>query len=105
MCSGELLGIAFRSPCGLSSFQIFEGHTHYIMALAINPKDPQTFASACLDHTVKVWSLGSAVPNFSLEAHEKGVNYVDYYHGGDKPYIVTTGDDRYVTSSIRQFHC
>ena len=77
--------------------QIFEGHTHYIMALAINPKDSQTFASACLDHTVKVWSLGSPVPNFSLEAHEKGVNYVDYYHGGDRPYIVTTGDDRYVS--------
>jgi WD40 repeat protein len=65
------------------------------MALAINPKDPQTFASACLDHTVKVWSLGNPVPNFSLEAHEKGVNYVDYYHGGDRPYMVTTGDDRY----------
>jgi coatomer subunit beta' len=81
---------------GWRCVQIFEGHTHYIMALAINPKDPQTFASACLDHTVKVWSLGSPVPNFSLEAHEKGVNYVDYYHGGDRPYIVTTGDDRLV---------
>ncbi|OXG44894.1 coatomer beta' subunit [Cryptococcus neoformans Bt120] len=81
---------------GWRCVQIFEGHTHYIMALAINPKDPQTFASACLDHTVKVWSLGNSVPNFSLEAHEKGVNYVDYYHGGDKPYIVTTGDDRLV---------
>jgi coatomer subunit beta' len=74
--------------------QVFEGHTHYIMSLAINPKDSQTFASACLDHTVKVWSLGSPTPNFSLEAHEKGVNYVEYYHGGDKPYLVTTGDDR-----------
>lgn len=81
---------------GWRCVQIFEGHTHYIMALAINPKDPQTFASACLDHTVKVWSLGSPVPNFSLEAHEKGVNYVDYYHGGDRPYLVTTGDDRLV---------
>ncbi|RSH81825.1 uncharacterized protein EHS24_008018 [Apiotrichum porosum] len=81
---------------GWRCVQIFEGHTHYIMALAFNPKDPQTFASACLDHTVKVWSLGSPVPNFSLEAHEKGVNYVDYYHGGDRPYIVTTGDDRLV---------
>lgn len=79
---------------GWRCVQIFEGHTHYIMALAINPKDPQTFASACLDHTVKVWSLGSPVPNFSLDAHEKGVNYVDYYHGGDRPYLVTTGDDR-----------
>lgn len=79
---------------GFADRQIFEGHTHYIMALAINPKDTQTFASACLDHTVKVWSLGNPVPNFSLDAHEKGVNYVDYYHGGDRPYIVTTGDDR-----------
>lgn len=66
------------------------------MSLAFNPKDPQTFASACLDHTVKVWSLGSSVANYSLEAHEKGVNYVEYYHGGDRPYIVTTGDDRTV---------
>ncbi|WWD01046.1 hypothetical protein V866_007984 [Kwoniella sp. B9012] len=81
---------------GWRCVQIFEGHTHYIMALSINPKDPQTFASACLDHTVKVWSLGNPVPNFSLEAHEKGVNYVDYYHGGDRPYLVTTGDDRLV---------
>jgi hypothetical protein len=24
------------------------------------------------------------------------VNYVEYYHGGDKPYLVTTGDDRQV---------
>ncbi|WVO14159.1 hypothetical protein L204_101790 [Cryptococcus depauperatus] len=81
---------------GWRCVQIFEGHTHYIMALAINPKDPQTFASACLDHTIKVWSLGNPIPNFSLEAHEKGVNYVDYYHGGDRPYLVTTGDDRLV---------
>ncbi|KAL7424314.1 Coatomer subunit beta' [Cryptotrichosporon argae] len=87
---------------GWRCVQIFEGHTHYIMALAFNPKDPQTFASACLDHTVKVWSLGSPVPNFSFEAHEKGVNYVDYYHGGDRPYILTTGDDR--TVKIWDYH-
>lgn len=86
--------LLFNRKAGLTNKQIFEGHTHYIMALAINPKDTQTFASACLDHTVKVWSLGNPVPNFSLDAHEKGVNYVDYYHGGDRPYIVTTGDDR-----------
>ncbi|MCO5565035.1 hypothetical protein L7F22_018705 [Adiantum nelumboides] len=29
--------------------------------------------------------------NFTLEAHDKGVNYVEYYHGGEKPYLVTTG--------------
>jgi hypothetical protein len=76
--------------------QIFEGHTHYIMGIAFNPKDSNTFASACLDRTVKVWSLGSHTANFTLDAHDKGVNYVEYYHGGDRPYLVTTGDDRLV---------
>jgi coatomer subunit beta' len=75
--------------------QVFEGHAHYIMYMAFNPKDPNTFASACLDRTVKIWSLGSSTPNFTLEAHEsKGVNFVEYYPQSDKPYIITTSDDR-----------
>lgn len=77
--------------------QTFEGHSHYVMGLAINPKDTNTFASACLDRTVKIWSLGSGHPNFTLEAHEtKGVNHVDYYPQADKPYLLTTSDDRTV---------
>ena len=77
--------------------QVFEGHGHYVMGLAINPKDTNTFASACLDRTVKIWSLGSGTANYTLEAHEtKGVNYVDYYPQPDKPYLLTTSDDRTV---------
>lgn len=77
--------------------QVFEGHSHYVMGLAINPKDTNTFASACLDRTVKIWSLGSPTPNFTLEAHDtKGVNHVDYYPHSDKPYLLTTSDDRTV---------
>ncbi|KAK9477576.1 coatomer WD associated region-domain-containing protein [Lipomyces japonicus] len=75
--------------------QVFEGHNHYVMSLAFNPKDTNTFASACLDRTVKIWSLGSSTPNFTMDAHEiKGVNFVDYYPLADKPYIITTSDDR-----------
>ncbi|KAI9797768.1 MAG: hypothetical protein M1825_005702 [Sarcosagium campestre] len=77
--------------------QVFEGHNHYVMGLAINPKDTNTFASACLDRTVKIWSLGAGTANFTLEAHEtKGVNHVDYYPQSDKPYLLTTSDDRTV---------
>ncbi|KAH3678144.1 hypothetical protein WICMUC_001660 [Wickerhamomyces mucosus] len=77
--------------------QTFEGHQHYVMSLAFNPKDPNTFASACLDHTVKIWSLGNTTPNFTLVAHEqKGVNYVSYYPQADKPYLITSSDDRTV---------
>lgn len=66
------------------------------MSLAINPKDTNTFASSCLDKTVKTWSLGSSRANFTLDAHDKGVNFVEYYPGADKPYMITTGDDKLV---------
>ncbi|EFY96307.1 Coatomer subunit beta' [Metarhizium anisopliae] len=82
---------------GWKCVQVFEGHSHYVMGIAINPKDTNTFASACLDRTVKIWSLGSSTANFTLEAHEsKGVNHVDYYPHSDKPYLLTTSDDRTV---------
>ncbi|KAK4033562.1 coatomer WD associated region-domain-containing protein [Parachaetomium inaequale] len=82
---------------GWKNVRVFEGNSHYVMSLAINPKDTNTFASACLDRTVKIWSLGSSTPNFQLEAHEtKGVNHVDYYPHSDKPYLLTTSDDRTV---------
>lgn len=66
------------------------------MQLVINPKDNNTFASASLDKTIKVWQFGSNTPNFTLEGHDKGVNCIDYYHGGDKPYLISGADDKLV---------
>lgn len=77
--------------------QTFEGHSHYIMYVAFNPKDPNTFASACLDQSVKVWSLGSSIPNITLNTQtEKGANYVQYYPRSDKPYLIAASDDQSV---------
>lgn len=76
--------------------QVFEGHAHYVMQVVINPKDSNTFASASLDRTVKVWQLGSPDANFTLEGHERGVNCVDYYPGADKPYLISGSDDKTV---------
>ncbi|CAN6931424.1 unnamed protein product [Brassica oleracea] len=73
--------------------QIFEGHSHYVMHVTFNPKDTNTFASASLDRSIKIWNLGSPDPNFTLDAHLKGVNCVDYFTGGDKPYLITGSDD------------
>jgi len=56
-----------------SCAQVFEGHTHYVMQIVINPKDNNQFASASLDHSIKVWQLGSPTPNFTLDGHEKGI--------------------------------
>ncbi|KAF3022096.1 hypothetical protein E8E14_013700 [Neopestalotiopsis sp. 37M] len=92
---------------GWKCIRTFEGHSHYVMDLSINPKDTNTFASACLDRTVKIWSLGSSTANFTIEAHEaKGVNAVDYYPHSDRPHILTCSDDRtikvwdYTTKSL-----
>ena len=64
--------------------------------VVFNPKDNNTFASASLDWLVKVWQLGSAQPNFTLEGHTKGVNCIEYYSGGEKPYLISGADDRTV---------
>eukprot|EP00168_Porphyra_purpurea_P014283 TRINITY_DN4077_c0_g1_i10.p1 TRINITY_DN4077_c0_g1~~TRINITY_DN4077_c0_g1_i10.p1 ORF type:complete len:771 (+),score=257.16 TRINITY_DN4077_c0_g1_i10:209-2314(+) len=95
-CSDDMLIKIWDWEKGWSCMQVLEGHSHYIMQVKFNPKDPNTFATASLDHTVKVWSLSSPVPNYTLEGHEKGVNSVDYYSGGDKPYLVTGSDDKSV---------
>ena len=76
-----------------ANVMIFEGHTHYVMQVVFNPKDPNTFASASLDGTVKVWGLNSPTPYFSLLGHERGVNCVDYISDGDKPYLISGSDD------------
>ncbi|KAF7356710.1 Coatomer subunit beta' [Mycena venus] len=81
---------------GWKNIQVYEGHTHFIMNICFNPKDTNTFATACLDRTVKMWSIGAPTANFTMDAHEKGVNSVDFYPGTDKPYLVTTGDDKTV---------
>jgi len=76
--------------------QVFEGHSHYVMQLAINPKDTNTFASASLDRTIKVWGFGSNTCHFTLEGHEKGVNAVEYFVGGEKPYLISGADYKLV---------
>ena len=76
--------------------QVFEGHAHYVMQVVLNPKDSNTFASASLDRTIKVWQLGSPEANFTLRGHERGVNCLDYYPGADKPYLISGSDDKTV---------
>lgn len=36
-----------------------------------------------------MWGLGAPTPHFSLEGHERGVNAIDYYPGGDRPYLLS----------------
>jgi coatomer subunit beta' len=78
---------------GWDCLQTFEGHSHYVMQVEFNPKDPNTFVSASLDRSIKVWGLNSATPHFSLEGHDRGVNCISYFPGGEKPFLVSGADD------------
>lgn len=73
----------------------YDDHEHYVMGLALNPKDTNMLASASLDRTIKIWTLGTAKSNanFSLLGHEAGVNCVDFCHEHEKMHLVSGGDD------------
>ncbi|KAF5839138.1 coatomer WD associated region-domain-containing protein [Dunaliella salina] len=81
---------------GFACVQQFEGHSHFVMQVTFNPKDNNTFASASLDRSIKVWSLGQPMPNFTLEGHDKGVNCLDYFSGSDRPYLISGADDKLI---------
>ena len=51
----------------------------------------------------QIWNLGSPDPNFTLDAHQKGVNCVDYFTGGDKPYLITGSDDHTAKVLLKLF--
>mmetsp|Transcript_31249 Transcript_31249/g.69528 ORF Transcript_31249/g.69528 Transcript_31249/m.69528 type:complete len:1001 (-) Transcript_31249:4758-7760(-) len=95
-CSDDTLIKLWDWDKGWNCVQQFEGHSHFVMQVAFNPKDTNTFASASLDRSIKVWSLGQPTPNFTLEGHDKGVNCVEYFIGGDRPYLISGADDKLV---------
>ena len=71
-----------------------EEHVHFVMMIAINPRDLNTFATGSLDKTIKVWNFSSTgKANFTLSGHQSGVNCIDYFRG-DKPYLISGGDDK-----------
>ena len=53
----------------------------------------------------QIWNLGSPDPNFTLDAHSKGVNCVDYFTGGDRPYLITGSDDHTAKVCHLILHC
>jgi len=95
-CSDDMTIKIWDWDHGFDCTQFFEGHSHYVMQVKFNPKDSNTFASGSLDRSIKVWGLGSPTPHYTLEGHERGVNCIDYYPSGDKPYILSGADDKTV---------
>lgn len=95
-CSDDMTIRQWDWSRGWALQMTYEGHSYYCMAVTFNPRDPSTFASASLDTTVRVWSINNPASNFTLEGHEDGVNCVEYYPRGDRPYLLSGSDDQTV---------
>ncbi|KAL6861561.1 hypothetical protein ACP4OV_017261 [Aristida adscensionis] len=78
---------------GWNCIQIFKGHTQPVMHVAFNPTDINTFASASIDNTIKIWSLSSPEPKFTLDGHHDGVTCIDYFTIGDRLYLISGSCD------------
>ncbi|GMI93820.1 hypothetical protein like AT3G15980 [Hibiscus trionum] len=78
---------------GWDCSRVFEGHGHYVMQAAFDPKALNTFASASLDGTIKIWNMDSGSLDFTLDAHSKGINCIEYFMAGDKPFLISGSDD------------
>ncbi|KAI3738358.1 hypothetical protein L2E82_28387 [Cichorium intybus] len=78
----------------------FEGHEHYVMQLAFNPRDSNLFASVSLDCTIKMWNLGSSSPCSSIECHSKGLNSVEFFDSNNKLVILGCDEGMLVAQVI-----
>lgn len=63
---------------GWECTQIFEGHSQRVTQVNFNPLDTNSFASASLDHTIKIWNISSFERNITLPDHPDGVLCVHY---------------------------
>ena len=71
-----------------------EEHKHFVMTLAINPRDLTKFASGSMDKTIKIWNITSeGKANMTLTGHKSGINCLDFYRG-DRPHLASGSDDR-----------
>lgn len=92
-CSDDMVIKLWDWEHNFNCVRTYEGHNYFIMSVKFNPKDPNSFATASLDRTIKIWNISSPTPNYSLTGHTRGLNCIDYYPGSDKPYIISGSDD------------
>lgn len=41
----------------------------------------------------QIWNMDSGSLDFTLDAHSKGINCIEYFMAGDKPFLISGSDD------------
>nr|XP_051220985.1 uncharacterized protein LOC127339143 [Lolium perenne] len=73
----------------------FGGHTDRVMQVTVNLENNDSFASASLDGTIKIWSICSDDPNsiITLKLAEHGL-CADYFTRYNRQHLIAGCDDR-----------
>ncbi|RUS29803.1 kinase-like domain-containing protein [Jimgerdemannia flammicorona] len=96
----------YSTPTKWTLTTTHRGHSKAIHCIAFNPKDPDMFATASNDRTVKIWTVkrhGSVLwgvtpfwqdhSRLTLKGHENNVNSVVWHHGS-QPFIISGSYDK-----------
>jgi len=90
-------GARSKEGKGGAAISVFSDHQADVMCVAVNPMDPNVFASGSCDKTLKIWDIRRPRAVCSFEGHRSDVNTVKFFPNG---LSVCTGSD---DSSCRVF--
>ncbi|CAD6257418.1 unnamed protein product [Miscanthus lutarioriparius] len=66
----------------------FEGHSDRVKHVNFNPMDTNSFATASLDHTIKIWNISSPESKITMSDHPDGLLCVHSYTIDMRQYLI-----------------
>ncbi|RLM69342.1 Cysteine-rich receptor-like protein kinase 5 [Panicum miliaceum] len=79
---------------GWECTQTFEGHSDTVTQVIFNTVDTDSFASASLDHTIRIWDISTFESKIILSDHLDGLTCVHSCTGDIRQYLISGSLDR-----------
>lgn len=74
--------------------QTFEEQPCTVYQLIFNPNDTNCFATASSNDTVKLWSIDSLKPKYTLHGHSDSVKCLHFFTRDGQQYLITGSSDK-----------